>query len=108
MTSTTRVPPSLLLLGMPGMRSTSHFVFRGDGAAFALPPRGLMSATSVLRQVASLARANLNLALRIGLLPVSEIRSRARDVRIARYAASDNATYAMFTGRGVKWAGGRT
>ncbi|PVE21531.1 adenylate cyclase [Microvirga sp. KLBC 81] len=80
------------------------FVFRGDGAAFALPPQGIMIATSVLRQVASFARTSLDLALRVGLLPVSEIRARGRDVRIARYAASENATYAMFAGGGLKWA----
>ena len=80
------------------------FVFRGDGAAFALPPQGIMVATSVLRQVASFARTNLDLALRVGLLPVSEIRARGRDVRIARYAASEKATYAMFAGGGLKWA----
>lgn len=80
------------------------FVFRGDGAAFALPPQGLMTATSVLRQVASFAETSLGLTLRIGLLSVSEIRSRGSDVRIARYAASENATYAMFAGGGLKWA----
>ncbi|MBY5313323.1 DUF3095 family protein [Rhizobium leguminosarum] len=80
------------------------FVFRGDGAAFALPPQGMMAATSALRQVASFARADLDLTLRIGLLTVREIRTSGRDVRIARYAASENATYAMFTGGGLKWA----
>ncbi|WP_201838417.1 DUF3095 family protein [Microvirga zambiensis] len=80
------------------------FVFRGDGAAFALPPQGLMIATSVLRQVAAFATTNLDLDLRVGLLPVCEIRARGRDVRIARYAVSANATYAMFAGGGLKWA----
>ncbi|KLK90114.1 adenylate cyclase [Microvirga vignae] len=80
------------------------FVFRGDGAAFALPPQGIMIATSVLRQVAAFASNTLDLALRIGSLPVSEIRASGRDVRIARYAASDNATFAMFAGGGLKWA----
>lgn len=80
------------------------FVFRGDGAAFALPPHGIMTATSVLRQVASFARTDLDLALRIGLVSVGEIRASGRDVRIARYAASENATYAMFAGGGLKWA----
>ncbi|MBP2445371.1 DUF3095 family protein [Rhizobium leguminosarum] len=80
------------------------FVFRGDGAAFALPPQGIMAATSALRGVASFARSDLDLTLRIGLLTVREIRAGGRDVRIARYAASDSATYAMFTGGGLKWA----
>ncbi|WP_262269909.1 DUF3095 domain-containing protein [Microvirga yunnanensis] len=80
------------------------FVFRGDGAAFALPPQGLTIATSVLRQVATFAESGLGLTLRVGLLPVHEIRAGGRDVRIARYAASGNATYAMFAGGGLKWA----
>ncbi len=80
------------------------FVFRGDGAAFALPPHGIMTATSVLRQVATFARTELHLGLRIGLVSVGEIRASGRDVRIARYAASENVTYAMFAGGGLKWA----
>jgi hypothetical protein len=80
------------------------FVFRGDGAAFALPPHGIMTATSALRQVATFARADLGLGLRAGLLTVREIRANGRDVRIARYGASPNATYAMFAGGGLKWA----
>lgn len=80
------------------------FVFRGDGAAFALPPQAYMVAASVLRQVASFAGSNLDLVLRVGLLPVSEIRARGRDVRVAQYAASANVTYAMFAGGGLKWA----
>lgn len=79
------------------------FVFRGDGAAFALPPEGFMVATSVLRQVVAFAETNLGFTLRAGLLPVGAIRAGGRDVRVARYAASENATYAMFAGGGLKW-----
>lgn len=80
------------------------FVFRGDGAAFALPPHGFTTAASVLRQVAGYAKASLDLTLRAGLLPVATIRAGGRDVRIARYAASQDASYAMFAGGGLKWA----
>ncbi|MBB5662890.1 DUF3095 family protein [Rhizobium leguminosarum] len=80
------------------------FVFRGDGAAFALPANGIMAATSALRDVAGFAKAELHLDLRVGLVTVGEIRANERDVRIARYAASESATYAMFAGGGLKWA----
>ncbi|TCL69612.1 DUF3095 family protein [Rhizobium sp. BK251] len=80
------------------------FVFRGDGAAFALPPDGIMTATSALRQVAAFAETSLGLVLRTGLLSVGEIRANGRDVKVAQYAASENATYAMFAGGGLKWA----
>lgn len=80
------------------------FVFRGDGAAFALPPEAAMTATSALRQVAAFAKGSLGLTIRTGLLPVHEVRANGRDVRIARYAASQDATYTMFAGGGLKWA----
>ncbi|WP_049731814.1 DUF3095 family protein [Rhizobium ecuadorense] len=80
------------------------FVFRGDGAAFALPANGIMAATSALRDVAGFAKADLHLDLRVGLVTVGEIRANRRDIRIARYAASESATYAMFAGGGLKWA----
>ncbi|MBX5185290.1 DUF3095 family protein [Rhizobium sp. NZLR5] len=80
------------------------FVFRGDGAAFALPANGIMAATSALRDVAGFAKADLHLDLRVGLVTAGEIRANGRDVRIARYAASESVTYAMFAGGGLKWA----
>ncbi|WEA23808.1 DUF3095 family protein [Rhizobium binxianense] len=80
------------------------FVFRGDGAAFALPANGIMAATSALRDVAGFAKTDLHLDLRVGLVTVGEIRANGRDVRTARYAASQSAIYAMFAGGGLKWA----
>lgn len=91
-------------LGNAWGRFDFPFVFRGDGAAFAFPPDGLMTATSALRQVATFVRTSLGLTLRIGLLPVRDIRASGHDVTIARYAASENAIYAMFAGGGLKWA----
>ena len=80
------------------------FVFRGDGAAFALAPGAEVMAGSALRQVAAFAKGRFDLDLRVGLLTVRDIRDHGQDVRIARYAASENATYAMFAGGGLKWA----
>jgi len=80
------------------------FVFRGDGAAFALPPEGEMMATAALRQIAAFVKDRFRLNLRVGLLSVREIRANGQDVTIARYAASKDATYAMFAGGGLKWA----
>ncbi|MFK0273157.1 DUF3095 family protein [Ensifer sp. NPDC090286] len=80
------------------------FVFRGDGAAFALAPGAEAVAGSALRQLAAFATDRFNLDLRVGLLTVRDIRDHGQDVRIARYAASEHATYAMFAGGGLKWA----
>lgn len=80
------------------------FVFRGDGAAFALHPGRLESATSALRQTVDHVREVFQLDLRAGLVPVREIRASGSDVKTARYSASKSATYAMFAGGGLNWA----
>ncbi|MEI2296694.1 DUF3095 family protein [Ensifer sp. MJa1] len=80
------------------------FVFRGDGAAFALPPEAEAVARLALSRIAGFIRDRFGLDLRVGLLTVDDIRAGGQDVRIARYAASKDATYAMFAGGGLKWA----
>ncbi len=80
------------------------FVFRGDGAAFAFDPSAKQTATGVLRRVAGYARDQLHLHLRIALMTVGDIRAAGRDVKVAYFAASETATYAMFAGGGLNWA----
>ncbi|MGH6858694.1 MAG: DUF3095 family protein [Phyllobacterium sp.] len=80
------------------------FSFAGDGAAFALPPECRPMAIEALQQVMAMARRDLGLNLRGGLLTVGDIRANGRDVRIVRYATSRTAAYTMFSGGGLKWA----
>lgn len=80
------------------------FAFAGDGTSFAVPQDRRAQAASVLRQVIVLARNDFDLELRGGLVPVRDIRANGHDVKIARYAASEHAVYAMFAGGGRKWA----
>ncbi len=80
------------------------FVFRGDGAAFAVHPDRLTSATNVLQQTAAYARDTLQLGLRTGLVSAKEIRASGSDVKTAQFAASGAAIYAMFAGGGLNWA----
>lgn len=80
------------------------FVFGGDGASFAVPPRDLEAARITLATTAAWVRDDLALAMRIALVPVSEVRARGYDVRVARFAPSSNVSYAMFAGGGLGWA----
>ena len=61
-------------------------VFGGDGASFAVGPD------------------DLDLSMRVALIPVAAIRAEGFDVRVARYAPSQNVSYAMFAGGGLGWA----
>ncbi|WP_445491845.1 DUF3095 domain-containing protein [Rhodopseudomonas sp. RCAM05734] len=80
------------------------FVFGGDGASFAVGPDDLACARDALASTATWVREDLDLAMRVALVPVSAIRAQGFDVRVARYAPSQNLSYAMFTGGGIGWA----
>jgi hypothetical protein len=80
------------------------FVFGGDGASFALPAAQADLAREALAAVAAWVRDEFGLELRVALVPVSEIRAQGHDVRIARFAASPDVAYAMFSGGGLAYA----
>lgn len=80
------------------------FVFGGDGASFAIPPDAAETARQALAATLRWTQEELSLNLRGALIPVEAIRARGLDVRIARFAPSDNVTYAMFTGGGLAFA----
>jgi hypothetical protein len=80
------------------------FVFGGDGASFALPPEQAALARDALAAVAAWVRDELDLDMRVALVPVDAVRSAGQDVRVARFAPSPDVAYAMFTGGGLAFA----
>jgi hypothetical protein len=77
------------------------FVFGGDGAGFAVPPGATDLARRALAATATWVGEELKLTLRIGMTPVSAVRAHGADIRVARFAPSDNITIAMFSGGGM-------
>jgi Protein of unknown function (DUF3095) len=80
------------------------FVFGGDGAGFAVPASDAGLARDALAATAAWVKEELDLTLRVALLPVSAVRAHGADVRVARFAASQNISIAMFSGGGMAWA----
>jgi len=80
------------------------FVFGGDGASFAVSHDDLTTAREVLAATAAWVRDDLDLAMRVALVPVAAIRAQGLDVRVARYGPSANLSYAMFSGGGLGWS----
>ncbi|MEW5425009.1 DUF3095 family protein [Amorphus sp. 3PC139-8] len=80
------------------------FVFAGDGAVLALPPEFRERAEAALAATARWVEEDLDLSLRATTIGIGEIRQTGRDVRVARFSASDAATYALFAGGGISWA----
>src|SRR5246127_4301587 len=80
------------------------FVFGGDGASFAVAPGDLQLARDALAATAAWVRQDLDLTMRIALVPVAAVRAQGLDVRVARFGPSPNLSYAMFSGGGLGWA----
>src|SRR3954469_12916150 len=80
------------------------FVFGGDGASFAVSPDDLGSAREALAATAIWVKEELDLVMRVALVPVAAVRAQGLDVRVARYGPSANLSYAMFSGGGIGWA----
>lgn len=80
------------------------FVFGGDGAVVAIPPSAISTASDALAAVRRLVADELKLNLRAALVPLADIRAAGQDVRVARFQASPDVTYAMLAGGGSSWA----
>src|ERR1700727_395629 len=80
------------------------FVFGGDGASFAVAPDDLARARDALAATATWVRDDLDLVVRVALVPVAAVRAQGLDVRVARFGPSPNLSYAMFSGGGLHWA----
>ena len=81
-----------------------RFVFGGDGASFAVAPDDLERAREALAATAAWVKEDLDLVMRVALVPVAAIRTQGLDVRVARFGPSPNLSYAMFSGGGLGWA----
>jgi predicted NUDIX family NTP pyrophosphohydrolase len=83
------------------------FVFAGDGATIAIPASGVETARAAVSAVRTWASEEMGLDMRAAIIPLSEIRKAGRDVLVARFKVSENASYAMFAGGGASWAESR-
>jgi hypothetical protein len=79
------------------------FVFGGDGASFAVSPDDLECAREALAATAVWVKEDLDLMMRVALVPVTAVRAQGLDVRVARFGPSPNLSYAMFSGGGLGW-----
>lgn len=80
------------------------FIFGGDGAVLAVPENALAKTREALALTQVWVKEDLGLDLRAAVVPLSDIRANGHDVRVARFQASSNVTYAMFAGGGASWA----
>ena len=80
------------------------FVFGGDGALVAIPRAGVERVRTALAAVQRWVAEELQLSLRVALVPMTSVRAEGLDVLVARFGASPLVSYAMFAGGGASWA----
>ena len=80
------------------------YVFGGDGATFCIPPSCKQEVESALVAAKQMAEKSFGLHLRIGMVPMQEIRRNGHQVRIGKYQPSEHYRQAMFLGDGLGYA----
>lgn len=83
------------------------FVFGGDGAGFAVPGSWRGPVAQALAACRTWSAEELDLPLRAAIVPIPDIRAAGHDVTVARFQASPEVAYAMFSGGGMAWAESR-
>jgi hypothetical protein len=91
------------LLNIAGNREIP-FVFGGDGATLLLPPDLVGAARAALAGVRQMARREFDLDLRVGFVPVAEVRASGAEIMVARMRVSEHYDQAVFSGGGLSYA----
>jgi hypothetical protein len=80
------------------------YVFGGDGATLLVPESRRATCEAALRGVRRLARTAFDLELRVGIVPVRDLRAAGHPVQVARFRVSRNVCLAMLRGHGIAQA----
>ncbi len=80
------------------------FVFGGDGAVIIVPPSLREGAEVELVALQKMAMSKFQLDLRVGVVPVFDLRRRKVEVAVRKYQLSVGNFLAMFTGGGIELA----
>lgn len=87
---------------VPGQPAASQF--GGDGAVVAVPPHARQAAQHTLQALAHWADAEMNIPLRVGLVPVGELKRAGYDVLVALSDFGNGNVFGHFLGAGIAMA----
>ena len=80
------------------------FLFGGDGASVVVPDVARYKVADALAAVKRMAKQHYNLDLRIGIVPVKDVRQDGYEVKAGKIRMSDNFEQPVFTGGGLDYA----
>ncbi len=77
------------------------FLFGGDGAVLMVPPQHQQAMRQALARVRGAAWRDHGMRLRVGMVPVSALRTQGCDLRVARFEPTPGNSFGVFAGGGV-------
>jgi len=80
------------------------FGFEGDGCVLCVPPHLLEDTRAALSKTREIATRSFGLDLRIGTVPMADIRAAGYDILVARYRVTEHYDQAVFSGGGMACA----
>ncbi len=80
------------------------FVFGGDGATLLVPPAIVDEALRALVSIKHNAERRFDLDLRVGAMPMSEIRSHGFEIKVAKFFVAEGYPQAIFIDSGLYYA----
>ncbi len=80
------------------------YVFGGDGGTLVVPGRVRAAASKALQELQAASDTMFGLALRVGAIPVADLRTAGTDVAVRKFALSPGNHLAMFAGGGLERA----
>ena len=80
------------------------FGFEGDGCVLCVPPHLLEDTRAALSKTREIATDSFGLDLRIGTVPMADIRAAGYDILVARYRITEHYHQAVFSGGGMAHA----
>ena len=99
-------PGAAVIAGVTNALGGAEIPTSSAATARALPcrPSSPAAAAEALAAVARWAARDMDLPMRVGMVPVEACAPPASTFRSRRYAASPSVRYAMFAGGGLRWA----
>ncbi len=78
------------------------YVFGGDGATLAVPSYTVDEIRGALLSTRALSEKQFGLDMRIGVVPIADVRAKGRDILVAKFCLSRGNHLALFSGGGIE------
>ncbi len=79
-------------------------IFGGDGASLCIPASLVEKAKKALIATKFMAEKQFDLNLRVGVVPIVDVRNAGHEVFVSRYKMSEHYNQAAFSGGGIEYA----